>query len=577
MKKGKSVVQFLVIVAMALLLQAAGCKPTVTITSPTDGASFEYGTDIDFTGSATDSKDGDLSGAALVWTSDKDGQIGTGTAFTEYNLSPGTHVITLTATNSQGETDAKSVTITVKDQPPGGKVTATITSPKDGDSFEYKKPITFSGSAVDDQKGKLKGNALGWKSSIDGEIGTGDTFTKSDLSGGTHRITLTATNSQNVRAFTSITITVVDRRLWHYQYKVQDAVAFASSPAVSGGSVFASSSDGTIFSFDAATGKILWTVEPPSIPLGIAVVGAGASSPVIVDDNLYIGCYGFNSSDSSAPGILLCLNQKSGQKVWQFLAEMPIDSSPAVSQGNVYVGDVGGKMYCVNAQNGSKVWEFATGDTITGTPAVAEGFVYIGSADNKVYCLDAQSGEKQWEFETGGPIYSSPAVAGGNVFIGSGDKKLYCLTSAGKLVWDFDAKDIITTAPAVAGDMVYVGTADGTVYGIKTSSGTEFWKFKADAGISSSPAIAGQYLYIGSDDNKDKKHGGIIYCLNNFTGEKLWEFETGGAVTSSPAVSNNLLYVGGSDSTFYCFKADESKNAAWPMFKFDAERTSTLQ
>ncbi|MCX5904748.1 MAG: PQQ-binding-like beta-propeller repeat protein [Proteobacteria bacterium] len=498
------------------------------------------------------------------------GQIGTGTVFTEYDLAPGTHTITLTATNSQGESDAKSVTITVKEKPAGGAIHVEIESPEDGDVFEYKKPLTFSGSAVDDQEGKLKGTSLVWKSSLDGDIGTGETFTTSDLSGGTHRITLTATNSRHVRDFASVTITVVDRRLWQYQYKLSDAVAFSSSPAVAGESVFASSSDGTVFSFDAATGKTLWTVEPPSIPLGIAVVGAGASSPVIVDDYLYIGCYGFNSSDTTAPGILLCLKHQSGQKVWQFLADLPIDSSPAVSQGNVYVGDVGGKMYCVNAQNGSKVWEFATDDTITGTPAVAEGFVYFGSADKKVYCLDAQSGDKQWEFETGDSIYSSPAVAGGKVFIGSSDKKLYCLTSDGKLVWDFKAKDVITTAPAIAGDTLYVGTGDGTVYAVKTNTGNEFWEFKAGAGISSSPAIAGQYLYIGSDDKK-------LYCLNNFTGEKLWEFETGGAVSSSPAISNNLLYVGGSDSTFYCFKADESKNAAWPMFKFNPERTGAQQ
>jgi len=566
MKKKISMVQFIMMLCMAVLLQAAGCKPVVTITSPTDGASFEYGADIDFAGSATDSKDGELTGAALVWTSDIDGQIGTGTVFTEYDLSPGTHTITLTATNSQGESDAKSVTITVKQQPAGGAIHIEISSPEDGDVFEYKKPITFSGSAVDDQEGKLKGTSLVWKSSLDGEIGTGDKFTKSDLSGGTHRITLTATNSLKVRAFTNINITVVDRRVWQYQAKDE----ILSSPAVQGGYVYASSVDGTIFSVDVATGKKAWSIEPPSIPIGIAVVGTGASSPVIVDDYLYIGCYGINLADESAPGILLCLDARSGQKKWQFNTDLPIESSPAVAQGNVYIGDLAGKLYCVNAQNGTKVWEFPTGDIITGTPAVAEGFVYIGSADSKVYCLDAQSGDKQWEFETEGPVNSSPAVAGGNVYIGSDDKKLYCLTADGKLVWDFKAKDIITTAPAVAGNLVYVGAGDGTVFAVTIAAGTEFWEFKTGGSISSSPAVADKYLYIGSDDKK-------LYCLNNFTGEKVWEFETGGEVSSSPAVQDGVVYVGSSDTNLYAFKADESKAGAWPMFKFNPERTGAQQ
>jgi hypothetical protein len=87
--------------------------PTATITAPTPDATFTVGTAITFAGSATDPEDGTLTGASLVWKSDRDGQIGTGTSFSVSTLSVGTHVITLTATDSQGATGTRTVSIVV--------------------------------------------------------------------------------------------------------------------------------------------------------------------------------------------------------------------------------------------------------------------------------------------------------------------------------------------------------------------------------------------------------------------------------------------------------------------------------
>jgi subtilisin family serine protease len=85
--------------------------PSVTITNPADGASFDSGASIDFAGSASDNEDGDLTND-LVWTSDLDGQIGTGGSFTAI-LSDGTHTISAEVTDSGGNTSSDSITITV--------------------------------------------------------------------------------------------------------------------------------------------------------------------------------------------------------------------------------------------------------------------------------------------------------------------------------------------------------------------------------------------------------------------------------------------------------------------------------
>ena len=85
--------------------------PTVSITSPAQGSTFNAGAIINFAGTASDAKDGTLTNS-LVWTSSRDGQIGTGGNFSR-TLSSGTHTITATVTDSGGNVASASVSITV--------------------------------------------------------------------------------------------------------------------------------------------------------------------------------------------------------------------------------------------------------------------------------------------------------------------------------------------------------------------------------------------------------------------------------------------------------------------------------
>lgn len=98
-----------------------------------------------------------------------------------------------------------------EDEPPPDNEppVAEILSPEDGAEFTEGEEITFSGSATDPEDGDLSGNALVWTSSLDGVIGTGPSFTRSDLSVGTHTITLTATDSEGATGSASVEIEVV--------------------------------------------------------------------------------------------------------------------------------------------------------------------------------------------------------------------------------------------------------------------------------------------------------------------------------------------------------------------------------
>lgn len=86
--------------------------PTVTITSPANGTSFDAGTSISFAGSASDAEDGDLS-SDISWTSSINGAIGTGSSFSTSTLSTGSHTITAEVADAGGATSSDAITLTV--------------------------------------------------------------------------------------------------------------------------------------------------------------------------------------------------------------------------------------------------------------------------------------------------------------------------------------------------------------------------------------------------------------------------------------------------------------------------------
>ncbi len=102
--------------------------PNVSITAPANGTSETDGASIDFTGTATDSPDGDLS-ASLAWTSSIDGPLGTGASIT-VGLSVGTHTITASVTDSGGLTGSAAITVTVNPEGGGSPITLSASGYK---------------------------------------------------------------------------------------------------------------------------------------------------------------------------------------------------------------------------------------------------------------------------------------------------------------------------------------------------------------------------------------------------------------------------------------------------------------
>ena len=87
--------------------------PTASIVQPESDEVFAQGVQVVFIGTGDDPDGPDLEESAFVWSSNLDGEIGTGRLVDSDSLSIGDHLITLTVRDQDGHTGTATVAITI--------------------------------------------------------------------------------------------------------------------------------------------------------------------------------------------------------------------------------------------------------------------------------------------------------------------------------------------------------------------------------------------------------------------------------------------------------------------------------
>jgi hypothetical protein len=88
-------------------------SPSISISSPKEGAVLPLDMPIIFSAAAFDMEDGLLDEVSVVWRSDKEGELGQGSMLILPSLSTGTHTITVTAKDKAGAQAQKIIKITI--------------------------------------------------------------------------------------------------------------------------------------------------------------------------------------------------------------------------------------------------------------------------------------------------------------------------------------------------------------------------------------------------------------------------------------------------------------------------------
>ncbi len=182
-----------------------GLPPTLTITGPADGASFNHrGANIFFTAAVNDPEGMDVD---VTWTDDVNGTLGTGASLTVFTggLDYGAHVVTARGVDPQGNDVTDDVSFTIVNSPP----TVDITGPLPG-TFCVNEDVTFSANVVDINEvgGTLTGSAVAWRVGSAAAFATGKSVTRSFTSAGVYQVIVRATDPLAAYDEDSVTITI---------------------------------------------------------------------------------------------------------------------------------------------------------------------------------------------------------------------------------------------------------------------------------------------------------------------------------------------------------------------------------
>ncbi|HEY4326659.1 MAG TPA: PQQ-binding-like beta-propeller repeat protein [Mucilaginibacter sp.] len=277
-----------------------------------------------------------------------------------------------------------------------------------------------------------------------------------------------------------------------------------------------------------------------------------------------------------------------GSLKWKFKSNGKIFSSPAISNGIVYIGSEDSNLYAIDQKTGKQLWKFTTGGAVNSSPAVYNNMVCFGSFDGNYYAINAKTGSLIWKFKTGGEkkvgatglwtmkphdqymndlydfFLSSPIFNKTKndltVYFGSSDGNVYALNAAsGKPKWVYKTNGLVHSSPALYNGKLYFGSWDTYMYAVDAGTGKLVWKFKTGVqpvihlmeGIQSSPTCENGFIYFGARD-------GYFYTLNAGNGKLIWKYNANGSwVITVAAIKNGVVYTTTSDT--YLFLALDAK------------------
>ena len=282
--------------------------------------------------------------------------------------------------------------------------------------------------------------------------------------------------------------------------------------ALSGGTLYATTTFGELLALDAASGAVKWRQK-----FEAAIHGA----PTVSGGKVYV---------NSANSVAYAVAADTGRVAWR-RAGVPTQhgssgvAAPAVS-GNVVVYPLANRsMLGVDAGSGDIRWVARVSGgragaargvmrDFTGEPVVKGGLVYAATSAGRAVAVGLQDGRIRWTADEG--AQGTMAVAGGSVYFVTDQAKLVRLSAQdGDKIWQVDLpryekpdkprklKAIFPAyGPILAGGRLWVASGDGLLRSYNPADGALLGAVALPAGAASRPiTVAGLMMLMTEQGN----------------------------------------------------------------------------
>ena len=257
--------------------------------------------------------------------------------------------------------------------------------------------------------------------------------------------------------------------------------------------IFAQTSYAKLHTFDAESGRRLWTAELGDRTGFARGVGANTWAVFVTNANM-----------------LYALDRGTGRTLWKTnLGTIPT-STPACDESHVYVGMTNGLLTGFSLKKADAkgnetirdvpypLWNWHAGSAITTRPQPAENVLAFGGGDRRAYVVMAAEPTVVFRVATGGPIGEGfGTLSPRTLLIPSGDNTLYaCDVVTSEMHWTFPSGAPIVQEPLVADQDIYVINTAGSLSLLDPANGTPRWTIATQGGRLA--AISEKKIYLRS-------------------------------------------------------------------------------
>ncbi len=263
--------------------------------------------------------------------------------------------------------------------------------------------------------------------------------------------------------------------------------------------LFAQTSQGTLHTYNAETGRKLWTLHLGDMTGREVAVGSNSKAVFAANFETLFG-----------------LDKATGRPIWRLPLPAAASSAINADEDRVVLGLETGKILVVDAKTGRIAWELQSARAeLTSRPIMALKVVAFGDADGRVVATRSDSPQLLWRLVIGGPVVAPVGTHGvRTLLVPSLDKNLYAIdVFLGEIKWNFSSGAPIRQEPLVANNDVYILNEIGEFIALDATNGSHRWSVPTNGGKLIGVTRSKVYLETRDDDLfvVERKTGQMVY------------------------------------------------------------------
>lgn len=206
------------------------------------------------------------------------------------------------------------------------------------------------------------------------------------------------------------------------EWTYRTGAAMAGSPLIWGGVCFVCDEDGWLHAVNASTGTLEWKVELGSVH-GTPAISRHPSQP---EDAILVVPTWQGEVHALHLSRLDGRLRPQDEPLWTYDLEGEIWASPAIWNGQVFLGSWANKVHALKLESGDDLWELELEGRLTASPIVSRGMLYLASEAGEVRGVQASTGRVLFEDQLEGGVQCTPIITDGTLIVPSLNGKIRC-------------------------------------------------------------------------------------------------------------------------------------------------------